>query len=348
MSPKRSATRTRTCRCSLPAFPRFICATRSLDGRYRIEKDILTDPSADVVLQRVRFTALQGTLADYRLYALLAPHLNNHGAGNTAWVGDYKGVADAVRRARRLRAGAGVLRAVALAIGRLRRATPTAGSSCEPTDGSSTRYERAENGNVAMTGEIDLRGVGRVRPRARLRRHAGRGRTARGDQPHHGIRRASQGEYIVGVGTMAARDGRRRRGRTPIARPLVDFSAAVLRVHESKSFRGGVIASLSIPWGFNKGDDDLGGYHLVWPRDLVETGGRVPRGRRARRRAARAALPAGHAGRRRPLVPEHVAGRLAVLERHSDGRVGAADPARRSRGAHRRAAGQRSARSTGR
>ena len=41
--------------------------------------------------------------------------------------------------------------------------------------------------------------------------------------------------------------------------------------HESKDFLGGVIASLSIPWGFNKGDEDLGGYHLVWPRDLVET-----------------------------------------------------------------------------
>ena len=34
-----------------------------------------------------------------------------------------------------------------------------------------------------------------------------------------------------------------------------------------------MIASLSIPWGFEKGDDDLGGYHLVWPRDLVETAG---------------------------------------------------------------------------
>ena len=42
-------------------------------------------------------------------------------------------------------------------------------------------------------------------------------------------------------------------------------------MHESKDFVGGVIASLSIPWGFNKGDEDLGGYHLVWPRDLVET-----------------------------------------------------------------------------
>ena len=50
-------------------------------------------------------------------------------------------------------------------------------------------------------------------------------------------------------------------------------STAVLRAHESPSFRGGFIASLSVPWGAIRGDDDLGGYHLVWPRDLAETGG---------------------------------------------------------------------------
>jgi glucoamylase len=44
----------------------------------------------------------------------------------------------------------------------------------------------------------------------------------------------------------------------------------VLRIHEAKAFPGGIIASLSIPWGTIKGDNDLGGYHLVWPRDLVE------------------------------------------------------------------------------
>ena len=51
------------------------------------------------------------------------------------------------------------------------------------------------------------------------------------------------------------------------------MSTAVLRTHESKRFPGGLIASLAIPWGFSKGDDDLGGYHLVWPRDLVESAG---------------------------------------------------------------------------
>ncbi len=49
------------------------------------------------------------------------------------------------------------------------------------------------------------------------------------------------------------------------------ISAIVLGIHEEKRFPGGMIASLSIPWGFNKGDEDLGGYHLVWPRDLVES-----------------------------------------------------------------------------
>jgi glucoamylase len=48
-------------------------------------------------------------------------------------------------------------------------------------------------------------------------------------------------------------------------------STAVLATHHDASFPGASIASLSIPWGFTKGDEDLGGYHLVWPRDLVET-----------------------------------------------------------------------------
>src|SRR5206468_2676495 len=50
-------------------------------------------------------------------------------------------------------------------------------------------------------------------------------------------------------------------------------STAVLKTCESKDIPGGVIASPSIPWGAAKGDDDLGGYHLVWTRDQVEVAG---------------------------------------------------------------------------
>ena len=58
-------------------------------------------------------------------------------------------------------------------------------------------------------------------------------------------------------------------GRNVDGHNIYRVSTAVLRCHESPTFPGGLIASLSIPWGFSKGDDDLGGYHLVWPRDLA-------------------------------------------------------------------------------
>ncbi|MEJ2413612.1 MAG: hypothetical protein P8Y34_11575, partial [Anaerolineales bacterium] len=73
--------------------PAFQMTNTCKDGRFRIHKTVLTDPARDVLLQRVRFEPLQGNLQDYHLYVLLAPHLANHGAGNTAWVDNYKGLA---------------------------------------------------------------------------------------------------------------------------------------------------------------------------------------------------------------------------------------------------------------
>ncbi|HEX7940642.1 MAG TPA: glycoside hydrolase family 15 protein, partial [Gemmatimonadaceae bacterium] len=68
------------------------------------------------------------------------------------------------------------------------------------------------------------------------------------------------------------------RDRTPIEipTPLFDMfweSAALITVHGDKRSLGAMIASLSIPWGQSKGDQELGGYHLVWARDLVECAG---------------------------------------------------------------------------
>ena len=52
---------------------------------------------------------------------------------------------------------------------------------------------------------------------------------------------------------------------------LVRLSNSLLLAHEDKSFDGALIASLSIPWGEVRGDDDLGGYHLVWTRDMFNS-----------------------------------------------------------------------------
>ena len=50
---------------------------------------------------------------------------------------------------------------------------------------------------------------------------------------------------------------------------LATTSAMVLRVHEDVTFPGAIVASLATPWG--AAHDDPGGYHLVWPRDCVNT-----------------------------------------------------------------------------
>ena len=44
---------------------------------------------------------------------------------------------------------------------------------------------------------------------------------------------------------------------------LYHSSFSLLRAHEDKSYPGAFIASLSIPWGEAKSDEDNGGYHLV-------------------------------------------------------------------------------------
>ncbi len=46
------------------------------------------------------------------------------------------------------------------------------------------------------------------------------------------------------------------------------LSSMVLRAHCDKTYPGTMVASLSVPWGSSR--DDRGGYHLVWPRDLVQ------------------------------------------------------------------------------
>jgi glucoamylase len=54
------------------------------------------------------------------------------------------------------------------------------------------------------------------------------------------------------------------------ASALFARSINLLLAHEDKLYPGAMIASLSIPWGEDKGDDELGGYHLVWTRDMVQ------------------------------------------------------------------------------
>jgi glucoamylase len=259
--------------------PAFRLENTCREGRYRIEKEIIADPRRDVVLQRIRFVALRGARASYRLYVLLAPHLGNRGAGNTAWVGDVKGVP-------MLLASRGKL-ALALACSvpwgvRSAGFVGTSDGWQELTEKKKLvrSYERAENGNVALVGEITLDASESFVLALGFGRHAtdaGHAALASLQAGFDDAHRAYCAEWQAWQESLTLPSHGARGPRSQNPRPPDDklrrTSAAVLRTHEDKAFPGGSVASLSIPWGTAKGDGDLGGYHLVWPRDLVEVGG---------------------------------------------------------------------------
>lgn len=241
--------------------PAFGLSNASRDGRYRIQKQILTDPHRDTVLQQVKFVPLQGTLSDYHVYVLLAPHLGNQGSGNTAWVDDFEGTPLVFAQRE------GNVLALGCSVAWCKRSVGYVGSSDGWQDLKAHRqmtweYTRAENGNVALTGEIDL-----LKSQASFALAVGFGNDADAaarnviDSLRAGFAKARQ-DYVGGWRNWI-------KTHTSPTRPkisqgdLSDISLAVLRTHESKAAPGAFIASLAIPWGFSTGDKDLGGYHLV-------------------------------------------------------------------------------------
>lgn len=58
----------------------------------------------------------------------------------------------------------------------------------------------------------------------------------------------------------------------PAYQAQFNMAAMILKAHEDKTYRGANIASMSVPWGGsdNANEDNVGGYHLVWSRDLYQ------------------------------------------------------------------------------
>ncbi len=249
--------------------PGFRVVNTCREDRYRIVKEIVSDPHRDVVLQQTRFQPLRGVNADYRLYVLLSPHLGNAGWQNTAWIGDFKGVPMLFAQRD------GTALAVASTPNWTRASAGFVGVSDGWQDLAANRamtwsHDRAENGNVALIGEVDLAACDGTFVTA-----LAFGNSA-AEAGHRA--RASLLEGFAAARTSYVLDWTAwQRRLEPLAssapETLARVSASVLRCHEEKRLPGAIIASLSIPWGDTKSDNDLGGYHLVWPRDLVEVAG---------------------------------------------------------------------------
>jgi len=238
------------------------------NGLYTIRKTIIGAPHHDCVLMRTRFEAPADVLQRLRAYILCAPHLEIGGWHNNAETLD-------THAGRIFVAFKG---ATWMAFGTtapiLRRSCGFVAVNDGWTDLHDNlrmdwEYDAAYDGNIALTAEIDLSSqpftVG----------------LAFGDTRHRAVADLFQAfavPFEAQVENFRAEWSRTAK-RFALAASAEDRAGSVLfersvnllLAHEDKSYPGATIAAMSIPWGSSKGDEELGGYHLVWTRDLVHT-----------------------------------------------------------------------------
>jgi glucoamylase len=237
-------------------------------GGYKIVKEIIADPHQECILINARLEGKPEALERLHLYVLLAPHLEGGGANNNGNVVEASGrqILTAHKNNTWL--------AMDTSSGFVRRSCGYVGSTDGWQDLSDNfqldhEYDSVIDGNIALIGEINL----------------GRGYEftlglAFGDSLHRAVTTLFQS---MGVSYQEARERfimqwTRASGHVlPLDKASGDggklyrASHSLIMAHEDKTYPGALIASLSIPWGEVKGDEDLGGYHLVWTRDMVNS-----------------------------------------------------------------------------
>ena len=235
--------------------------------RYTVTKEFIADPHNSVVLMNVKIAGDESVLARMKAYALLAPHLNGGGADNSA-----RSVMVAGRRVL-LAWKKGTSLAMGCSCGFSRSSCGYVGASDGFQDlmsdmTMSWRFGEALDGNIAVMGEIDVA----------MHREFTIG-ISLGDGHHAALAGAMQA-LITPFDVQCKRFIEQwTRAKMPegLAAASMDggrlsrISQRVILTHEDKTYSGAFIASASIPWGASKGDDDLGGYHLVWTRDMVQS-----------------------------------------------------------------------------
>lgn len=246
----------------------YRCTSKDPRGRYQLVKEVISDPHQSCVLVRTRFTVAKAWRGKLQLYFLLAPHLEVGGAGNSAEKIEVSGrkVLIAWKNNTYLALGCNH--------GFRRSSCGFVGFSDGWQDLSDNfqmdwEFDRALNGNVAVMAEIDL---------------------SHGDEFTVGIAFGDGLHAATSILTQSlALPFAQQRSRfidqwkricnsmEPLSQASFDgghlyrISRNLLLAHEDKTFAGSLIASASIPWGDAMGDEDLGGYHLVWTRDMVNS-----------------------------------------------------------------------------
>ncbi|HYM43309.1 MAG TPA: glycoside hydrolase family 15 protein [Steroidobacteraceae bacterium] len=246
-------------------------AVRIVHRHERFELALRVAPSEDREVLLIEVT-LTGDAA-LKPYALLAPHLGGTGHGNRAEAVIYRG-----RRV--LWAEQGPF-ALALAAATAQQ-TDALGRGSAGFVGDSDGWQDFHR-NGAMTWEYASAGPGNVALVGELPRQVvlalGFGSSTESAATLALTALCDPFETVWDRAHTAWAEWHRR--NTPVERLSADvpaecltqfrISTMVLRAHRDKTYPGAMVASLSVPWGNTH--EEREGYHLVWPRDLVECAG---------------------------------------------------------------------------
>jgi glucoamylase len=234
--------------------------------RFTLTLSFCPDPERDALLLDLQ---LEGDGA-LRPYVLLSPRLGGSGRDNLAWTAEHRG-----RKVLWAEQGPFGLTLVALdrsfqdAFGRISAGFVGASDLWQDfaAHGRMTwEYAVAGPGNVALAGELPRR--------ARLALGLATSKEAAATLALAALVRPFDELWEQQTADWEQWH-REREVRAPAPALPEDLDAQyrtcamVLKCHRDKTFAGAMVASLSVPWG-NSGEE-RGGYHLVWPRDLVES-----------------------------------------------------------------------------
>ena len=213
---------------------------------------IATESESPVVFVR---THLIGDSSRLHVYAYLVPHLEDSGAGQTAFFEENRGY---VSKGETWLAVAGNTSMGARTAGYLGHGD---GYDQLHNHSLTNRFRKAGPGRVTLTWELpqgaDWTTAIAFGPSRQAADSALGGAVRRGAQPAFDAYRNGWREYAA---SLSAPNG---------AAALFYYSAEVIKMAEDKRHPGAIVASLALPWGDTATDDTADvGYRKVWPRDL--------------------------------------------------------------------------------
>jgi glucoamylase len=233
----------------------FRQTNRDPEGHFTIAKTYVTDPQRDTLLIDVNFSSAPG----YSLYVVYNPALKNSGYGDTGYSSGDALIAEKEGTATALVSSTGLTH---LTSGFVGSNDPYADLMLHHQLAGS--YDRAENGNVIQAAQLSGQhftlalGFGAA-PEVAVQN--ARASLERGFAAVRAEYAQGWSEYLRGLRPVSGTYARE-----------FHLAAMVLKAHEDKTYRGGHIAAMSIPWGDAVKAElpFVGGYHLVWGRDLYE------------------------------------------------------------------------------